>query len=74
MTVRVVRDRLIVLTCQDNLVRGAAGVAVQNFNRMYGYDETTALICRRGAQEIFSLDMMEPVAILPRFPGIDPFA
>ena len=44
VTVRVVRDRLIVLTCQDNLVRGAAGVAVQNFNRMYGYDETTALI------------------------------
>jgi N-acetyl-gamma-glutamyl-phosphate reductase len=44
VTVRVVRDRLIVLTCQDNLVRGAAGVAVQNFNRMYGYDETTALL------------------------------
>ena len=44
VTVRVVRDCWVVLTCQDNLVRGAAGVAVQNFNRMYGYDETTALI------------------------------
>jgi N-acetyl-gamma-glutamylphosphate reductase len=24
-------------------VRGASGVAVQNFNRMYGHDEKTAL-------------------------------
>jgi N-acetyl-gamma-glutamyl-phosphate reductase len=45
MTVRVVRDRIVVLVCEDNLVRGAAGVAVQNFNRMYGHDEQTALVC-----------------------------
>jgi N-acetyl-gamma-glutamyl-phosphate reductase len=43
MTVRVVRGRIVVLACEDNLVRGAAGVAVQNFNRMYGFDEKTAL-------------------------------
>jgi N-acetyl-gamma-glutamyl-phosphate reductase len=44
VTVRVVRDRLVVLACEDNLVRGASGLAVQNFNRMYGFDERTALL------------------------------
>jgi len=44
LTVRVVRGRLVILVCEDNLVRGASGVAVQNFNRMYGYDERTALV------------------------------
>jgi N-acetyl-gamma-glutamyl-phosphate reductase len=44
LTVRVVRGRIIVLVCEDNLVRGASGVAVQNFNRMYGQDERTALL------------------------------
>ncbi len=43
VTVRVVRGRVVVLACEDNLVRGASGVAVQNFNRMFGYDERTAL-------------------------------
>jgi N-acetyl-gamma-glutamyl-phosphate reductase len=44
VTVRLVRGRVIVLACADNLVRGASGVAVQNFNRMYGHDERTALL------------------------------
>jgi N-acetyl-gamma-glutamyl-phosphate reductase len=44
LTVRVVRSRVVVLACEDNLVRGASGVAVQNFNRMYGHDERTALL------------------------------
>src|SRR5215469_13719706 len=44
VTLRVVRDRIVVLACLDNLVRGASGVAVQNFNRMYGHDERTALL------------------------------
>jgi N-acetyl-gamma-glutamyl-phosphate reductase len=44
MTVRVVRDRIVILACEDNLIRGASGVAVQNFNRMYGYDEKTGLL------------------------------
>lgn len=43
LTVRVVRGRVVVLVAEDNLVRGASGVAVQNFNRMFGYAETTAL-------------------------------
>src|SRR5438445_743464 len=44
LTVRVARGRVLVLACEDNLVRGASGVAVQNFNRMFGYPETTALL------------------------------
>jgi N-acetyl-gamma-glutamyl-phosphate reductase len=44
VAVRVVRDRVVVLACEDNLVRGASGVAVQNFNRMYGFDERMGLL------------------------------
>jgi N-acetyl-gamma-glutamyl-phosphate reductase len=43
MTVRVVRGRILVLVAEDNLVRGASGVAVQNFNRMFGYEEKLGL-------------------------------
>ena len=44
ITVRFNRDQLIVLAALDNLIKGAAGVAVQNFNLLAGFDETTALI------------------------------
>ncbi|HEY1381705.1 MAG TPA: N-acetyl-gamma-glutamyl-phosphate reductase [Gemmataceae bacterium] len=44
VTVRVVRGKVLVLACEDNLVRGASGVAVQNFNRMTGRDERTGLL------------------------------
>ncbi len=37
------RKRCIVATAIDNLVKGAAGNAVQNMNIMMGYDETTGL-------------------------------
>jgi len=43
ITARLVRDRLITISCLDNLIKGAAGAAVQNFNIMHGYPETTAL-------------------------------
>ncbi|AZY50317.1 N-acetyl-gamma-glutamyl-phosphate reductase [Bordetella avium] len=36
-------DQLIVLVVQDNLVKGAAGQAVQNMNLMFGLPETTGL-------------------------------
>lgn len=35
--------RAIVVSVIDNLVKGSAGQALQNFNLMYGLDETTAL-------------------------------
>jgi N-acetyl-gamma-glutamyl-phosphate reductase len=44
LAVRVVNGRIVVLACEDNLVRGASGVAVQNFNRMFGFDERTGLM------------------------------
>ena len=43
LTVRVVRGRLVVLSVIDNLIKGASGAAVQNFNLIYGFEETTAL-------------------------------
>jgi N-acetyl-gamma-glutamyl-phosphate reductase len=36
--------RVILLSAEDNLVKGAAGQAVQNFNLMAGLPETTGLI------------------------------
>jgi N-acetyl-gamma-glutamyl-phosphate reductase len=36
--------RLVLVSCIDNLVKGAAGQAVQNFNVACGFDERTALI------------------------------
>lgn len=44
ITARIVRGKVLVLATLDNLIKGAAGVAVQNFNLMSGLDETTALI------------------------------
>ncbi len=37
------RRRLIVVSCLDNLVKGAAGQAVQNMNVMYGWIESEGL-------------------------------
>ena len=42
-TVDVRTGRLIVISCLDNLVKGAAGQAIQNMNLMLGFPETTAL-------------------------------
>jgi len=36
--------RLVLVSCLDNLVKGAAGQALQNFNVAYGLDERTALL------------------------------
>jgi N-acetyl-gamma-glutamyl-phosphate reductase len=38
------RERLIIVSCLDNLGKGAAGQAVQNFNAMMGYPETAGLL------------------------------
>jgi len=43
VTARVVRGRVLTISCLDNLIKGASGAAVQNFNLMYGYPETTAM-------------------------------
>jgi len=36
--------QLVMTVCIDNLVKGAAGQAIQNFNVMFGFDETTGLL------------------------------
>jgi N-acetyl-gamma-glutamyl-phosphate reductase len=36
-------DTVVVLSVIDNLVKGAAGQAVQNMNIMFGLPETTGL-------------------------------
>lgn len=43
ITARMVRGRILTISCLDNLVKGASGAAVQNFNLLYGHPETTAL-------------------------------
>jgi N-acetyl-gamma-glutamyl-phosphate reductase len=37
-------DTVVVLAVEDNLVKGAAGQAVQNMNIMFGVKETTGLM------------------------------
>ncbi|MBI3405260.1 MAG: N-acetyl-gamma-glutamyl-phosphate reductase [Acidobacteria bacterium] len=37
-------ERLVVVSCLDNLGKGAAGQAVQNLNGMFGLPETAALV------------------------------
>ncbi|MBR5626519.1 MAG: N-acetyl-gamma-glutamyl-phosphate reductase [Thermoguttaceae bacterium] len=43
ITARVLGDRLVTISVIDNLIKGASGAAVQNFNLLFGYPEETAL-------------------------------
>ncbi len=42
-TIDLRTNRMIVISCLDNLVKGAAGQAIQNMNLMLGFPETTGL-------------------------------
>jgi N-acetyl-gamma-glutamyl-phosphate reductase len=44
LTVRITSGRVMTISVIDNLIKGASGAAVQNFNLMFGYPETTGLI------------------------------
>jgi N-acetyl-gamma-glutamyl-phosphate reductase len=44
ITARVVKDRVVLISAEDNLIKGASGAAVQNFNWMFGFDETLGLL------------------------------
>ena len=37
-------QRLVIISCEDNLIKGAAGQAVQNMNLMYGLPEEEGLL------------------------------
>ena len=43
ITARLVRGRVLTISCIDHLIKGTSGAAVQNFNLVFGYPETTAL-------------------------------
>jgi len=43
LTIDTRTNRVIVVSVIDNLIKGAAGQAVQNMNLMYGFDETAGL-------------------------------
>ncbi len=43
VTARLAGDYLVVISCIDNLIKGAAGAAIQNMNLMFELPETTAL-------------------------------
>lgn len=36
-------QKIVIVSCLDNLIKGASGQAIQNFNLMFGFTETTAL-------------------------------
>ena len=38
------KKKVIIISCLDNLVKGAAGQAIQNMNLMFGFKQTTSLI------------------------------
>jgi len=44
ITVKTCRDTPIVICALDNMVKGASGAALQNFNVMHGFDETLGLM------------------------------
>lgn len=40
ITARVVKNRVLLICAEDNLIKGASGAAVQNFNLMFGFPRT----------------------------------
>ena len=42
-------DQLLMVSCIDNLLKGAVGQAVQNMNLMFGIDESTGLKLKASA-------------------------
>lgn len=44
ITAAVVKSHILVLSAIDNMVKGAAGQAIQNMNLMFGLDETAGLL------------------------------
>ena len=43
LAARVVKSRIVVMSVVDNMVKGAAGQAIQNMNVMFGLEETAGL-------------------------------
>jgi N-acetyl-gamma-glutamyl-phosphate reductase len=39
-----VKGKVLIISCLDNLIKGASGVAIQNLNLMAGLPETMGLL------------------------------
>jgi N-acetyl-gamma-glutamyl-phosphate reductase len=47
-----VRNKLVIITAAiDNLIKGASGQAIQNMNKLYGWNETEGII-NKGVQNV----------------------
>ena len=44
ISVRMNCNQLVVFSATDNLIKGASGVAIQNYNLMLGLDQQTGLL------------------------------
>ena len=44
ITVRTCRGTTVIVSALDNMIKGASGAALQNFNAMHGFDETLGLM------------------------------
>lgn len=44
IAVKRCRDTIIIVSALDNMIKGASGAAVQNFNLVHGFDETSGLL------------------------------
>ena len=38
------KNKIVIISCIDNLIKGASGQAIQNMNVMFGFDEKESLI------------------------------
>jgi N-acetyl-gamma-glutamyl-phosphate reductase len=43
MNVMLMRNKVVIVSAIDNMIKGAAGQAIQNMNLMFGFNETTGL-------------------------------
>ena len=44
MFFQIIKKRILIISSLDNLIKGAAGQAIQNMNIMFDFSETEALI------------------------------
>ena len=44
ITVKTCRGTTVIVSALDNMIKGASGAALQNFNAMHGFDETLGLM------------------------------
>ncbi len=61
--------RVMLVSCLDNLIKGAAGQAVQNMNLMYGWDEREGLTTISAARNRLPVSQYVSPALQSRYAG-----